>query len=662
MTVQALDLASPEDATAKKAEGAQGENAAPVPADGPSGGEDVAVPLDSGAPAAAKTGDGMTVTFTDLAYEVPTKKGKPPLVILPGLTGRLEPNRLTALMGPSGSGKTTLMDILAGRKSGKGTERGEILFGGTQVPRGALAHLCGYVEQFDTLVGELTVEQMLHYQAELKLPRKMGSAEKRQRCDEVIALLDLEKCRGTVIGNALNRGVSGGQAKRVNIALALITRPKVLFLDEPTSGLDSHMANGVVAAVRQLAREGRTVVATIHAPTSYAFTLFDDLFMLQSGGLAIYSGPVAGVRPHFEAVGFPFPKEPGYSLPDWLVDTTSGGALGSEGKDEKDASETDFAALWTNSEAAKAEKAMVESRLSALRGAPADVNSLPTTGPGQLHALKTLLAYRMVTHYKSGEYLGPRFGDKIMMALICMSLYWGIGEKEDAQSIQATASVLYFFTALCGYGAAAFVPSLTMERALFYRERADGCYTGVTYYLSKFIEEAVMAVMTSLVFSVVVFFSLSLQGSFVIFTLGYFLTTLLGIVLAYAVAAVAPNMEAANALLPTYVTTCMYFGGLFIMFDKIPVGWYWFSWTSFLRYAWAVLMLNQFQGQGTGDRPVFYDAGSGNYVTILEFYGMGEGDDVMNDCGACMGILLSILIFFGFLGALALTFISHIKR
>eukprot|EP00438_Fugacium_kawagutii_P019626 Skav232799 [mRNA] locus=scaffold614:318390:319139:+ [translate_table: standard] len=97
---------------------------------------------------------------------------------------------------------------------------------------------------------------------------------------------------------------------------------------------------------------------------------------------------------------------------------------------------------------------------------------------------------------------------------------------------------------------------------------------------------------------------------------GYFLTTMVGIVLAYAVAAVAPNMEAANALLPTYVTTCLYFGllamqfqsvsGLFIVFEKIPDGWYWYSWTSFLRYAWGMLMLNQFQDQPTGKEAVFY--------------------------------------------------------
>merc|ERR1719203_2003855 len=116
-----------------------------------------------------------------------------------------------------------------------------------------------------------------------------------------------------------------------------------------------------------------------------------------------------------------------------------------------------------------------------------------------------------------------------------MTLYWGIGEKTDAQSVQSTAAVLYFFAALCGYGAAAFVPSLTLERPLFYRERADGCYIAVTYYMSKFIEEAVLCTLTSLVFTLIIFFAVKLQGSFFVFVVAYFLTSMVGIALAYAV-------------------------------------------------------------------------------------------------------------------------------
>lgn len=97
----------------------------------------------------------------------------------------------------------------------------------------------------------------------------------------MLGKLGLGVCEHTAIGNALKRGISGGQAKRVNIALAMITRPAIIFLDEPTSGLDSHMANEVSRTLQALAREGRTIVCTIHSPTAYAFSLFDALLMLK---------------------------------------------------------------------------------------------------------------------------------------------------------------------------------------------------------------------------------------------------------------------------------------------------------------------------------------------------------------------------------------------
>jgi len=606
------------------------------------------------------TSNGIAVTFSKLTYSVPLKK-KQTLTILNELSGVFLPGQMTALMGPSGSGKTTLMDILAGRKRGAGKIEGEVLYGGSPASFGTLKHLCGYVEQFDTLIAELTVEQMLMYTAELKMPSALGKDKKREQVEEVISKLRLQKCRDTMIGNALARGISGGQAKRVNIALALITRPRVIFLDEPTSGLDSKMANQVCQILKDLTKDGRTVVATVHSPTSFAFSLFDELMMLAAGGAVIYAGTVSAARSHFESCGFAFPREGGYSFPDWLVDTTSG-ATGVVLDDEAatdPADAVDFASVWAKSEGCKAYGEALSEAMQALKANPVNLHSLPTTGPGQLKALRTLLTYRMLTHYKSGEFMGPRFGDKIFMAIIAMTLYWGIGDNMDAQSLQSVSGVLFFFSALCGYGAAAFVPSLTMERPLFFRERADGCYCAVTYYFSKFVEEAILAVFTSLLFSVCVFFAMSLQGSFLVFWIIYFLTTMVGIVLAYAVAAVSPTMEAANALLPTYVTTCMYFGGLIILFDKIPDGWKWYSWTSFLRYSWGAFMINQFQDGSTGALKVFFDD-EGNQVTILEFYGLEEG--IMNSLGGCIGILTGLCLLFGVFGALGLTYVQHIKR
>jgi hypothetical protein len=148
----------------------------------------------------------------------------------------------------------------------------------------------------------------------------------------------------------------------------------------------------------------------------------------------------------------------------------------------------------------------------------------------------------MVAHYKDGEFLGTRFGEKIIYALLILSLYFGLGDVPDPQSIASISSLLYFISTLCGFGAAAFVPTLNLERKLFYRELADGCYAPTTYYLSKFIEEAVIAVLTSALFSVIVHPGVKLTGNFGIFFLTYYLTTLIGIVLAYFFSAAVPSL------------------------------------------------------------------------------------------------------------------------
>lgn len=434
----------------------------------------------------------VPVTFSDLNYSVPVKTAPDgALQILRGVSGSFRPGRMTALMGPSGSGKTTLLDLLAGRKS-TGTIEGHITMAGKPPTTDDLKQFCGYVEQFDTLVGELTVAQMLAYTAELKLPSGTTAAERDSRCQEVLKRLGLESCKDTVIGNTLMRGISGGQAKRVNIALALITRPAILFLDEPTSGLDSHTANDVIVLLKQLALEGRTVVCTIHSPTGFAFSQFDDLVMLK-GGRKIFEGALSSAKPYFEGLGRGQFNPNLCSLPEWLVDLTAGktshlGAVSdteapvellqlAEKTSVLTSSENgdEFAAAF---EASGAKTAADSLRLDLSKAVDTSViATTPYSPPSQLSKLMTLLKYRMAAHYKDAQFLGPRLGDKVLFSVLILTLYWDIGDKTDAKSINSIAALTYMICALCGYGAAAFVPSLTLERALFYRELADGCYS-----------------------------------------------------------------------------------------------------------------------------------------------------------------------------------------
>jgi len=154
--------------------------------------------------------------------------------LLKNVNGFFNPGEMMALMGPSGSGKTTLLDVLAGRKT-VGHADGTILFSGHKPSTAFLRRFTGYVEQFDTLLPLLTVEEMLLYTAELKRPLSESYEAKKAVVEGVLDSLALVSCRAVQCGSAAKKGISGGQAKRVNIGLSLVTNPRVMFLDEPTA-------------------------------------------------------------------------------------------------------------------------------------------------------------------------------------------------------------------------------------------------------------------------------------------------------------------------------------------------------------------------------------------------------------------------------------------
>ncbi len=158
----------------------------------------------------------------------------------------------------------------------------------------------GAVLQNDYLLPNLTVRETLRFAADLRLPRSMREADKSARVEEVILELGLKECANTRIGSDLVRGVSGGEKRRVSVAVQLLTDPSLLFLDEPTTGLDSFSALNLMEALVKLARQNRTIIVSIHQPRSDIFRLFDSVLLL-SRGQPIYFGPRRRMVKYFEA-------------------------------------------------------------------------------------------------------------------------------------------------------------------------------------------------------------------------------------------------------------------------------------------------------------------------------------------------------------------------
>jgi ATP-binding cassette subfamily G (WHITE) protein 2 len=195
---------------------------------------------------------------------------------------------------------------------------GELRLNGQKYSMHDLKQNAGYVMQDDLLNGNLTVLETLQYTAELRLPRSMTREARRERIDTVMGQMGLTKVQDVIVGTPLKKGISGGERKRLCVAMELLTKPLLLFLDEPTSGLDSVTALSLCRKLRELAdAKACTVVCTIHQPQAKIFRLFQNLVLLKAGKI-VYMGPSEKALHFFEGLGY---KCPAYENPaDYFLD------------------------------------------------------------------------------------------------------------------------------------------------------------------------------------------------------------------------------------------------------------------------------------------------------------------------------------------------------
>lgn len=240
--------------------------------------------------------------------------------IMKNVSGTLYAGRTCAIMGPSGAGKTTFVTLLTGKVA---RTSGVVKLNGKVDELSNYSKLIGYVPQEDIMIRELTVRDILMHSARTRLPKSMEYRAVKEKVNEIISFLGMAHVANSIIGNEEERGVSGGQRKRVNIGMELCAEPSVLFLDEPTSGLDSSTSFEVCQNLRQIAiQQSLTIAAVIHSPSPATFRQFDDLLLLGKGGRIVYFGPREGALGYFNCIGFTCPPEESPS--DYFMDVASG--------------------------------------------------------------------------------------------------------------------------------------------------------------------------------------------------------------------------------------------------------------------------------------------------------------------------------------------------
>ncbi|XP_003702926.2 ATP-binding cassette subfamily G member 4 [Megachile rotundata] len=257
----------------------------------------------------------IDIEFSNITYEAQFGFRGPYKQILKSVSGSFKSGELTAIMGPSGAGKTTLLNILTGFKNTKW--KGEINYvgkEGTHTWSEYRKQSC-YIQQDDKLHPLFTVSEAMWTAIDLKIGRSLSRKAKEMLIDDILENLDLSKTKQVNCGQ-----LSGGQKKRLSIALELIDNPPVMFLDEPTTGLDSLSSYQCISMLRSLAKAGRTIVCTIHQPSAITYELFDNVYLL-SDGKCMYEGATKNTIAYFASIGLHCPK---YHNPaDYMIEVVS---------------------------------------------------------------------------------------------------------------------------------------------------------------------------------------------------------------------------------------------------------------------------------------------------------------------------------------------------
>ncbi|RXQ93896.1 ATP-binding cassette domain-containing protein [Ancylomarina salipaludis] len=210
-----------------------------------------------------------------------------------------ESGKMVGIMGSSGAGKTTLLNILNGSLA---PQKGQVLINGHDIyqDKESIEGVIGHVSQDDLLIDSLTVFENLYFNAKLCF-NKYSSFKLIRRVYKVLKDLGLFEARNLKVGNPLDKKISGGQRKRLNIALELIREPAVLFLDEPTSGLSSRDSSKIMDLLKNLALKGKLIFVVVHQPSSETFKMFDRLLFLDLGGYMIFNGNPLDAITYFKA-------------------------------------------------------------------------------------------------------------------------------------------------------------------------------------------------------------------------------------------------------------------------------------------------------------------------------------------------------------------------
>ncbi|KAM9411600.1 ATP-binding cassette sub-family G member 8 [Salvelinus alpinus] len=571
---------------------------------------------------------------------------------------RVRSGQMLAIIGSSGCGKTSLLDVITCRDEGGSMTSGQVLINGQPSNPKLVRKTIAHVRQDDRLLPHLTVRETLAFVAKLRLPTNFSQKQRDQRVDDVIAELRLRQCAHTRVGNDLVRGVSGGERRRVSIAVQLLWNPGILILDEPTSGLDSFTAHNLVITLSRLARGNRLVLLSVHQPRSDIFQLF-DLVVLLSSGSAVYCGTAKDMVPYFTALGHPCPR---YCNPsDFYVDLISIDRRSPEREAEclerarvlsaqfveKVRGTDDF--MW------KPEEPSTTLTQSAPQEEVINISKQKDRLPGRLHQFSILIRRQVHNDFRDLVTLLVHGFEALLMSLLIGFLYFGAGEER--LSIQDTVALLYMIGALTPFAVVLdVIAKCHTERAMLYHELEDGMYNVTSYFFAKVLGELPEHCVFTLVYGLPIYWLAGLNQAPDRFLLNFLLVWLMVYCsrsMALFVAAALPTLQTSAFMGNSLFTVFYLTGGFVISLENMWLVASWFSHASFMRWGFEGMLQVQFRG-------LKYPVSIGNFTLNIDGIHVVEAMD-MNQYPlyTCYLVLIAVVVGFMLLYYLSLKFIKQ---
>ncbi|XP_007437212.1 ATP-binding cassette sub-family G member 2-like [Python bivittatus] len=547
-----------------------------------------------------------TVTFHNICYRVKTKSGFigcrkiVEKEILRDINGIMTPG-LNAILGPTGSGKSSLLDILAARKDPHGLT-GDVFINGAPQPANFKC-ISGYVVQDDVVMGTLTVRENFQFSAALRLPKTVKAHEKEERINEILKELGLTKVADSKVGTQFIRGISGGERKRTNIGMELITDPAILFLDEPTTGLDASTANAVLLLLKRMSNQGKTIIFSIHQPRYSIFRLFDNLTLLAAGRL-LYHGPAQNTLEYFKTIGYEC--EPYNNPADFFLDIINGDST-AVASHKPDATEivsihdqtlaNTLAEKYSSCSYSQETKAELE-KLSS-RGQTKGITFPKITySTSFFHQLKWVSKRMFKNLIGNPQASIAQLLVTAFLGLVVGAIFFGV--TNDAKGLQNRIGAMFFMTTNQCFSSISAIELFVVEKKIFIHEYISGYYRISVYFFSKLMTDLIpMRTLPSIIFTCIVYFMLGLKPTVEAFFIMMFTLMMVSYTatsMALAIATGHSVVAVANLLMTISFVFMIIFSGLLVNLTSILSWLSWLQYFSIPRYGMTALQINEFTG------------------------------------------------------------------